>query len=386
MEPNRKIERQKIKLSLYSIKSNGEKELFGSWPIYIGQKYVIGRGKESDISIDSLLLSRKQIELVYYTDNLIVVKDLGSRNGTFINNVRLDKYQEIKFTSKDKLSFGGQNNLVEFHEYIELRKSIFDDNANGNIVHNKNINVNDNKRIEDNQLFKNRDNNNRYNSRINSLPQRNRNNLNESLDSADTEIRMKVNNQRNDNYNNNTYRRNQNSYRGNFYNRYRANYYNENNRRNYNEINQRYNDYNNKDNDKRFIGRKYGRNMNNRNDNRFGYRYDNRRNYNRYDNGMIRRKNYTQYQNQDLERIRKSLEKNKEEFVKNQKDRDEFANDLINLLNGKGNENNKITLKETKDNGLELVMPIKDKNLSELKKFKKTKLAVNGFLELELDK
>ena len=31
-------------------------------------------------------------------------------------------------------------------------------------------------------------------------------------------------------------------------------------------------------------------------------------------------------------------------------------------------------------------MPIKDKNLLELKKFKKTKLAVNGFLELELDK
>lgn len=385
MDSNRKTERQKIMISLYSFTSNDEKELFGSWPIYIGQKYIIGRGKESDISINSLLLSRRQIELTYYTNNLIVIKDLNSRNGTFINNVKVSPNQEIKFTSKDKLSFGNQNNVVEFHEYTEKKKSIFDEKAKGKIVENRNKNVNENKRLEDNQLPSNRNTNNRLNTRITSVPQRNRNNLNETSDSVDTEIRMKADFTKNDNLENNRYRRNQNSYRYNLNNRYRTNYYNQNNRRKYDD------DYNNnkENNTNRFIGRKYGRNMNNRNDNnrndiRYDNRYDNRRNNNRYDYGNTntRRKNYVQYRRTETEKTKL----NEEIYERNKKIQNELENNLINILNGKSDENNKITLKENKNNGLDLVMPINDKNLMELKKFKKTKLAVKGFLELDLDK
>ena len=386
MDSNRKSERQKIMITLYSFTSNDEKELFGSWPIYIGQKYIIGRGKESDISINSLLLSRRQIELTYYTNNLIVIKDLNSRNGTFINNVKVSPNQEIKFTSKDKLSFGNQNNVVEFHEYIEKKKSIFDEKAKGKIVENRNRNVIENKRLEDNLLPNNRSTNNRLNTRITSAPQRNRNNLNENSDSVDTEIRMKADYTKNDNLENNRYRRNQNSFRYNLNNRYRTNYYNQNNRRRYDD------DYNNnkENNTNRFIGRKYGRNMNNRNDNnnrndiRYDNRYDNRRNYNRYDNGNpnTRRKNYVQYRRTETEKTKQ----NEEIYERNKKIQDDLENKLINILNGNNDENNKITLKENKNNGLDLVMPINDKNLMELKKFKKTKLAVKGFLELDLDK
>ncbi len=386
MDSNRKSERQKIMLTLYSFTSNDEKELFGSWPIFIGQKYIIGRGKESDISINSLLLSRRQIELTYYTNNLIIIKDLNSRNGTFINNVKVSPNQEIKFTSKDKLSFGNQNNVVEFHEYFEKKKSIFDEKAKGKIVENRNRNEIENKRLEVNQLPNNRNTNNRFKTRISSVPQRNRNNLNETSDSVDTEIRMKADYTKNDNLENNRYRRNQNSYRYNYNNKYRTNYYNQNNRRKYDD------DYNNnkENNTNRFIGRKYGRNMNNRNDNnnrndiRYDNRYDNRRNNNRYDNTNTntRRKNYVQYRRTETEKTKL----NEEIYERNKKIQDELENNLINILNGKSDENNQITLKENKNNGLDLVMPINDKNLMELKKFKKTKLAVKGFLELDLDK
>lgn len=386
MDSNRKSERQKIMLTLYSFTSNDEKELFGSWPIFIGQKYIIGRGKESDISINSLLLSRRQIELTYYTNNLIVIKDLNSRNGTFINNVKVSPNQEIKFTSKDKLSFGNQNNVVEFHEYFEKKKSIFDEKAKGKIVENRNRNEIENKRLEVNQLPNNRNTNNRFKTRISSVPQRNRNNLNETSDSVDTEIRMKADYTKNDNLENNRYRRNQNSYRYNYNNKYRTNYYNQNNRRKYDD------DYNNnkENNTNRFIGRKYGRNMNNRNDNnnrndiRYDNRYDNRRNNNRYDNTNTntRRKNYVQYRRTETEKTKQ----NEEIYERNKKIQDDLENKLINILNGNNDENNKITLKENKNNGLDLVMPINDKNLMELKKFKKTKLAVKGFLELDLDK
>ena len=385
MDSNRKSERQKIMLTLYSFTSNDEKELFGSWPIFIGQKYIIGRGKDSDISINSLLLSRRQIELTYYTNNLIIIKDLNSRNGTFINNVKVSPNQEIKFTSKDKLSFGNQNNVVEFHEYFEKKKSIFDEKAKGKIVENRNRNEIENKRLEVNQLPNNRNTNNRFKTRISSVPQRNRNNLNETSDSVDTEIRMKADYTKNDNLDN-RYRRNQNSYRYNYNNKYRTNYYNQNNRRKYDD------DYNNnkENNTNRFIGRKYGRNMNNRNDNnnrndiRYDNRYDNRRNNNRYDNTNTntRRKNYVQYRRTETEKTKL----NEEIYERNKKIQDELENNLINILNGKSDENNQITLKENKNNGLDLVMPINDKNLMELKKFKKTKLAVKGFLELDLDK
>ena len=198
MEKNRTEKRQKILLALYSIKHNTEKVLFGSWPIYIGKKYIIGRGKDCDISIDSLLLSRKQIELIYYTNDLIIVKDLGSRNGTFINNVRMNSHQDIKFTSKDRLSFGNENNVIEFLEYQEKRKSIFDDKAeNGNTdiknFQNRNTftNINDSGKGDEN-IDINREKESQFKPRMSSELKKNINYLNTSSDSIDTEIRKRT--------------------------------------------------------------------------------------------------------------------------------------------------------------------------------------------------
>ena len=419
MKHYRKEDKQKVTISLYSIKRNGEKELFGTWSIYIGKKYIIGRGKDSDISIDSLLLSRKQIEIIYYSSNLISVKDLGSRNGTFVNNVKITPFQEIKCTSKDRLSFGNENNVVEFRENVEKRKSIFDDAENRKSIfddvekrksifddfavkENRNTNINNFRNSEQNQDEIKRERETQFKTRPYSNPKRNQKYLNISSDSVDTEIRMKNKNSKNDN-NYNTSRQNQNYSRGYLNNRYRANSplpvnynktnYNENDRKDYNEFNKR-GTYNNYNTDNRFIGRKYGRNMTKKYNNRYNNRYGNRNNNrydNRNDNGMKRRI-YNNNRKSGIEQLKKKIENvetnnNKnEEDKKNGLEKEKFENDLIDLLNGKDNKKDKLFLKENDKNGLELVMPIKDEDLMKLKKSKKSKVLVSGYLDLELDK
>ena len=410
MEKNRTEKRQKILLALYSIKHNTEKVLFGSWPIYIGKKYIIGRGKDCDISIHSLLLSRKQIELIYYTNDLIIVKDLGSRNGTFINNVRMNSHQDIKFTSKDRLSFGNENNVIEFLEYQEKRKSIFDDKAeNGNTdiknFQNRNTftNINDSGKGDEN-IDINREKESQFKPRMSSEPKKNPNYLNISSDSIDTEIRKKTNVSKNDN-NYSTIKKNPNYSRDYLNNRYRkkspvsGNYYKSNNNVNYTK---NYDDNNNKNTGNRFIGKKYGRNINkrydnrydNRNNNRFYNRYNNRyinrnnnRYDNRYDNGMKKR-NYNNYRNtfnENLNRKNDTLKYNNEykEDEKYKQEKDKFENELIGLLSRKENKKDEILIKENSKNDLELVMPIKEKDLMNLKKFKKTKIFVKGYLDLD---
>ena len=108
-------ERQKISISFFFINEKNEEELFGKWTVEAGKKYIIGR-KNADINIDYQLLSKKHIEMTYYTNNYITIKDLYSRNGTFINNNRIKENQEIRFTSKDKISLGNTNNKLIFQE------------------------------------------------------------------------------------------------------------------------------------------------------------------------------------------------------------------------------------------------------------------------------
>ncbi len=51
---------------------------------------TIGRGPRSDFSLDATLLSRMHCRLTSTSDTL-VVEDLGSTNGTFVNERRVDR-------------------------------------------------------------------------------------------------------------------------------------------------------------------------------------------------------------------------------------------------------------------------------------------------------
>lgn len=64
---------------------------------------VIGRGRQCDISIDQDSVSRRHAQ-VYSEDNNIMVRDLGSTNGTYLNDKFVDTPQPLR--DGDLLSIG----------------------------------------------------------------------------------------------------------------------------------------------------------------------------------------------------------------------------------------------------------------------------------------
>ncbi|MEX1667714.1 FHA domain-containing protein [Zhongshania guokunii] len=64
---------------------------------------VIGRDSDSDVTIAKDLLSRRHAKLSY-VDNRWMLEDLGSTNGTYINNRLLNRPTEVK--SGDVIKFG----------------------------------------------------------------------------------------------------------------------------------------------------------------------------------------------------------------------------------------------------------------------------------------
>ncbi|MFM8522188.1 MAG: FHA domain-containing protein, partial [Acidimicrobiaceae bacterium] len=81
-------------------------------------KYVtqIGRHQESDILLDDITVSRRHAEVVK-TSNSLLVRDLGSLNGTYVNQSRVDesvlkhgdelqvgKFRMVLFSKSDILS------------------------------------------------------------------------------------------------------------------------------------------------------------------------------------------------------------------------------------------------------------------------------------------
>ena len=51
-------------------------------------RITVGRG-ESDIELNDSKTSRKHFAIEYYSEDNIIVKDLASTNGTFVNNLRV---------------------------------------------------------------------------------------------------------------------------------------------------------------------------------------------------------------------------------------------------------------------------------------------------------
>ena len=85
-------------VKIVMLKTNGrQKEI----PLK-GTTTVLGRGKDCDIRIPIESCSRKQCEL-RIEGNQLQLKDLGSSNGTFLNNVQVE---EATLKAGDKLTIG----------------------------------------------------------------------------------------------------------------------------------------------------------------------------------------------------------------------------------------------------------------------------------------
>ncbi len=71
---------------------------------------IIGRGKNCDISISDMYLSVEHFQ-IWYDDGGWFVADMGSKNGTFLNEIRLKKVKPIH--DGDELLFGGLRVIFE---------------------------------------------------------------------------------------------------------------------------------------------------------------------------------------------------------------------------------------------------------------------------------
>ena len=122
MEEENKNNPSPVTMILYLI-DNDKKNPSQNWEIIPKKKYTIGRSKkEVDLPLNIKLLSRKHAELIYYNSETIMVKDLGSRNGTFINKLKIEPNRESFFTNKQALSFGNTDNEIRFFDNNEQNK------------------------------------------------------------------------------------------------------------------------------------------------------------------------------------------------------------------------------------------------------------------------
>lgn len=77
-----------MRLQLKQVRESGEGKIFD-----IGDKLTIGRHSDNDIVIRFENVSRFHCLIYPNEEGLMVVKDLDSANGTFVNNARIDRVQ-----------------------------------------------------------------------------------------------------------------------------------------------------------------------------------------------------------------------------------------------------------------------------------------------------
>ena len=72
----------------------------------IDKKYVIGRSREKcDITLDFPEVSRRHLEIYIDQERTIMIRDIGSKNGTFLNGKRLGSAW-TELTTIDELYIG----------------------------------------------------------------------------------------------------------------------------------------------------------------------------------------------------------------------------------------------------------------------------------------
>lgn len=368
---------QKVTLALFFIKENNISQLFGKWIINIGKKYLLGR-KDADINIDNPLISRRHLEITFYTFNQIKIKDLGSRNGTFINNSKATPNQEIKFTSNDKLSLGDINNKIVFLEYQEPEKSVFNNNFNEIKDTNDQKNSESTKIIENNNKRRPQYNNsyerykgyyNRYNNRFRyRFRRRFRKNVSTNFrPRAQSYIRKSPDFEKKD----------RDIHSDNLYDSLSDEITNINKTFSIKSNDKSYDKYLKKEIEekkKELIGKKLERNQSKNEDNKLQ-----KKNLVK----LIRNKKL------GLEILKRKLKNLDNEEKENAEEEVAGLDDEINIIDldeKLGNKNGKILLKSKNLENLEFVLNANEKNVKNLKKVKQIKYLVNGYLVLDVKK
>ena len=106
-----KLKKHRIVAYLRTVKSREAKECGMKASYRIGEKgAIIGRGADCDISIKDMYLSVEHFQ-IWHEDGIWYIGDMGSKNGTFLNEVRLKKVKTLH--TGDEISFGGLQVIFE---------------------------------------------------------------------------------------------------------------------------------------------------------------------------------------------------------------------------------------------------------------------------------
>jgi pSer/pThr/pTyr-binding forkhead associated (FHA) protein len=88
---------------MWTLESVDPKDAGLTFRILPGSIRTMGRAKRSDFIVENFLLSRAHCRFTLSTSNELLVEDLDSTNGTFVNG---KKVQRLKLASGDRVKVG----------------------------------------------------------------------------------------------------------------------------------------------------------------------------------------------------------------------------------------------------------------------------------------
>jgi len=68
----------------------------------------LGRSKTAQLRVSESITVSRQHAVLYVSENLIELKDLGSSNGTFVNGLKLSPHKKARVVSQDTITLGDQ--------------------------------------------------------------------------------------------------------------------------------------------------------------------------------------------------------------------------------------------------------------------------------------
>jgi NADPH-dependent 2,4-dienoyl-CoA reductase/sulfur reductase-like enzyme len=93
-------------------------------PLSQTQALTIGREAEATLCINHQIVSRRHA-MITYANGCYLLRDLGSRNGTFLNNRRLEPYSVHILQPHDKLQIGtAMSYLLQFRTPDQIKKAL----------------------------------------------------------------------------------------------------------------------------------------------------------------------------------------------------------------------------------------------------------------------
>jgi phosphoserine phosphatase RsbU/P len=106
--PNAEAERPQARFRY--LDSSGKEQ----WAAVMPPQFTIGRSSTNDLCLSEISISRMHASVVL-EDGDFVLQDVGSRHGTFVNGVRVDRPRKLK--SGDRVQLGGlQGTTLTFHK------------------------------------------------------------------------------------------------------------------------------------------------------------------------------------------------------------------------------------------------------------------------------